>query len=48
VVRLLNSPVAVQVIVASAGNTGVSAVFETFGPRGGPAATVGVGVEEKT
>jgi hypothetical protein len=45
-VRLLNSPGAIQVIVAGAGNAGVSAVVETFGPRGGPAATVRV--EEKT
>ncbi|MBV9383018.1 MAG: hypothetical protein JOY82_24920 [Streptosporangiaceae bacterium] len=44
-VRMLNSPAAVQVIVAGAGNAGVSAVVETFGPRGGPAATVRV--EEK-
>ena len=35
-VRVLNSPAAVQVVVAGAGNAGVSAVVETFGPRGGP------------
>ena len=37
-VRLLNSPAAVLVVVAGAGNAGVSAVVETFGPRGGPPA----------
>jgi len=36
VVRVLNSPAAVLVVVAGAGNAGVSAVVETFGPRGGP------------
>jgi hypothetical protein len=35
-VRVLNSPAAVLVVVAGAGNAGVSAVVETFGPRGGP------------
>ena len=35
-VRVLNSPGAVLVVVAGAGNAGVSAVVETFGPRGGP------------
>jgi hypothetical protein len=35
-VRALNSPEAVLVVVAGAGNAGVSAVVETFGPRGGP------------
>jgi hypothetical protein len=35
-VRVLNSPAAVQVVVAGAGNAGVSAVVETFGPRGSP------------
>jgi hypothetical protein len=35
-VRVLNSPGAVLVVVAGAGNSGVSAVVETFGPRGGP------------
>jgi hypothetical protein len=34
-VRVLNSPAAVLVVVAGAGNAGVSAVVETFGPRGG-------------
>lgn len=34
-VRVLNSPAAVLVLVAGAGNAGVSAVVETFGPRGG-------------
>jgi hypothetical protein len=37
-VRVLNSEQAVQVIVAGAHNAGVSAVIETFGPRGGPPA----------
>jgi hypothetical protein len=36
-VRVLNSPEAVLVVVAGAGNSGVSAVVETFGPRGGAA-----------
>jgi len=36
VVRVLNSPGAVLVAVAGANNSGVSAVVETFGPRGGP------------
>ena len=35
-VRVLNSPGAVLVVTAGAGNAGVSAVVETFGPRGGP------------
>jgi hypothetical protein len=35
-VHVLNSPAAVLVVVAGAGNAGVSAVVETFGPRGGP------------
>ncbi len=35
-VPVLNSPGAVQVMVAGADNAGVSAVIETFGPRGGP------------
>jgi hypothetical protein len=37
-VRVLNSPAAVLVVVAGAHNAGVSAVVETFGPRGGPPA----------
>jgi hypothetical protein len=41
-VRVLNSPAAVLVVVAGAGNAGVSTVIETFGPRGGPPATVRV------
>jgi hypothetical protein len=32
----LNSPAAVQLMVAGANNAGVSAVIETFGPRGTP------------
>ena len=32
---MLTSPEAVQVVVAGASNSGVSAVAETFGPRGG-------------
>lgn len=35
-VPALNSPAAVQVMVAGADNAGVSAVIETFGPRGHP------------
>ncbi len=41
-VRLLNSPGAVLVVVAGADNAGVSAVVETFGPRGGAPAVVRV------
>jgi hypothetical protein len=37
-VPVLNSPDAVLVAVAGAANAGVSAVIETFGPRGGPPA----------
>jgi hypothetical protein len=37
-VRVLNSEQAVQIVVAGAHNSGVSAVIETFGPRGGPPA----------
>ena len=40
VVRVLNSAGAVLVAVAGANNAGVSAVIETFGPRGGPPAVV--------
>jgi hypothetical protein len=40
VVRVLNSAGAVLVVVAGANNAGVSAVIETFGPRGGPPAVV--------
>jgi hypothetical protein len=43
VLRVLNSPGAVLVVVAGAGNSGVSAVVETFGPRGGPPPVVRVG-----
>ncbi len=39
-VKVLNSPEALQIVVAGANNAGVSAVVETFGPRGGPPATV--------
>jgi hypothetical protein len=42
VVPVLNSPGAVLVAVAGANNAGVSAVVETFGPRGGPPAVVKV------
>ncbi|SFD96680.1 hypothetical protein [Blastococcus tunisiensis] len=38
VVPVLNSPEALLVAVAGARNAGVSAVLETFGPRGGPPA----------
>jgi hypothetical protein len=41
-VRVLNSAGAVLVAVAGANNAGVSAVVETFGPRGGPPAVVKV------
>ena len=37
-VPALNSPAAVQIMVAGANNAGVSAVIETFGPRGNPPA----------
>ena len=37
-VSVLNSEQAVQIVVAGAHNSGVSAVIETFGPRGGPPA----------
>jgi hypothetical protein len=37
-VPVLTSPDAVLIAVAGAGNAGVSAVIETFGPRGGPPA----------
>ncbi len=42
-VPVLNSPAAVQVMVAGADNSGVSAVIETFGPRGGPLSIARVG-----
>jgi hypothetical protein len=38
----LNSPGAIQVVVAGATNAGVSAVLETLGPRGGPPAVTRV------
>jgi len=38
VVKVLGSQAAAQIIVAGAHNAGVSAVIETFGPRGGPPA----------
>jgi hypothetical protein len=37
-VPVLNSEQAVQIVVVGAHNAGVSAVIETFGPRGGPPA----------
>jgi hypothetical protein len=40
--HVLTSPDAVLVVVAGAGNAGVSAVVETFGPRGGPPPVVRV------
>jgi hypothetical protein len=40
--HVLTSPEAVLVVVAGAGNSGVSAVVETFGPRGGPPPVVRV------
>jgi hypothetical protein len=42
VISVLNSPGAVLVVVAGANNAGVSAVVETFGPRGGPPPVVRV------
>ena len=42
VFHVLTSPEAVLVVVAGAGNAGVSAVVETFGPRGGPPPVVRV------
>jgi hypothetical protein len=47
-VRVLNSPGALLVAVAGANNAGVSAVVETFGPRGGPPAVVRVEDERGT
>ena len=47
-IRVLNSPGAVLVAVAGANNAGVSAVIETFGPRGGPPAVVRVEDERGT
>jgi 16S rRNA C1402 (ribose-2'-O) methylase RsmI len=44
-VPAINSPGAVLVVVAGANNAGVSAVVETFGPRGGPPAVVRIPVE---
>ena len=41
-VRVLGSEQALQIIVAGAHNAGVSAVIETFGPRGGPPAIAAV------
>ncbi len=38
-IRVLNTAQALLVVVAGADNAGVSAVVETFGPRGGPPAT---------
>jgi hypothetical protein len=40
--HVLTSPEAVLVVVAGAGNAGVSAVVETFGARGGPPPVVRV------
>jgi len=40
---VLTSPEAVLVVVAGAANAGVSAVVETFGPRGGPPPVVRAG-----
>jgi hypothetical protein len=42
VFHVLTSPEAALVVVAGAGNAGVSAVVETFGPRGGPPPVVRV------
>jgi len=45
-VRVLNSPAAVLVVVAGAGNAGVSAVVETFGRRGSPSPVTQVRMPE--
>jgi hypothetical protein len=42
--HVLTSPEAVLVVVAGAGNAGVSAVVEMFGARGGPPPVVRVPV----
>jgi hypothetical protein len=42
VVRVLGSEQALQIVVAGAHNAGVSAVIETFGPRGDPPAIAAV------
>jgi hypothetical protein len=47
-VRVLNSPEALLVVVAGADNAGVSAVAETFGPRGGPPAITRIHTERRT
>jgi hypothetical protein len=47
-VRVLNSPQALLVVVAGANNAGVSAVAETFGPRGGPPAITRVETQPRT
>jgi hypothetical protein len=41
-VRVIGSEQAVQLVVAGAHNAGVSAIVETFGPRGGPPAIAAV------
>jgi hypothetical protein len=45
-VRVLNSPEALLVVVAGANNAGVSAVAETFGPRGGPPAVTAIDTQD--
>jgi hypothetical protein len=47
-IRVLNSPEALLVVVAGAGNAGVSAVVETFGPRGGPPAVTRIDTPQRT
>ena len=47
-VRVLNSPEALLVVVAGAGNAGVSAVVETFGPRGGPPPVTRIDTPQRT
>jgi hypothetical protein len=47
-VRVLNSPEALLVVVAGANNAGVSAVAETFGPRGGPPAITLIDAQHPT
>jgi hypothetical protein len=45
---VLTSPDAVQIVVAGASNSGVSAVVDTFGPRGDRPPLVPVGTVPPT
>jgi hypothetical protein len=47
-VQVLNSPEALLVVVAGAGNAGVSALVETFGPRGGRPAITRIDTPQRT